>query len=56
MCMSSVSKSTYHAILEGLPRSKDASRCSKTRFLDEMARVVNKRIDDGDAYVAMSMR
>ena len=29
---------------------------SKTRFLDEMARVVNKRIDDGDAYVPMSMR
>ncbi|RZK66101.1 MAG: hypothetical protein EOO85_27310, partial [Pedobacter sp.] len=24
---------------------------SKTRFLDEMARVVNKRIEDGDAYV-----
>lgn len=29
---------------------------SKTRFLDEMARMVNKRIDDGDAYVPMSMR
>jgi hypothetical protein len=29
---------------------------SKTRFLDEMARAVNKRIDDGDAYVPMSMR
>lgn len=29
---------------------------SKTRFLDEMARVVNKRIEDGDAYVPMSMR
>jgi len=29
---------------------------SKTRFLDEMARVVNKRIDDGDAYVPMAMR
>ncbi|MEJ5996607.1 RteC domain-containing protein [Pedobacter sp. Du54] len=29
---------------------------SKTRFLDEMARVVNKRIDDGDAYIPMSMR
>jgi hypothetical protein len=29
---------------------------SKTRFLDEMARVVNKRIDDGDAYVPLSMR
>ncbi len=29
---------------------------SKTRFLDEMAKVVNKRIEDGDAYVPMSMR
>lgn len=29
---------------------------SKTRFIDEMARVVNKRIEDGDAYVPMSMR
>ncbi|TCC88636.1 hypothetical protein EZ428_18540 [Pedobacter frigiditerrae] len=29
---------------------------SKTRFLDQMARMVNKRIDDGDAYVPMSMR
>lgn len=29
---------------------------SKTRFLDEMARVVNKRIEDGDAYVPRSMR
>ena len=29
---------------------------SKTRFLDEMARVVNKRIDDGDAYVPLAMR
>lgn len=29
---------------------------SKTRFLDEMARMVNKRIEDGDAYVPMSMR
>lgn len=29
---------------------------SKTRFLDEMARMVNKRIDEGDAYVPMSMR
>ena len=29
---------------------------SKTRFLDEMARAVNKRIEDGDAYVPMSMR
>jgi len=29
---------------------------SKTRFIDEMARVVNKRIEDGDAYIPMSMR
>jgi hypothetical protein len=29
---------------------------SKTRFLDEMARAVNKRVDDGDAYIPMSMR
>ncbi|TCD08605.1 hypothetical protein EZ449_12255 [Pedobacter frigidisoli] len=29
---------------------------SKTRFLDEMARMVNKRIEEGDAYVPMAMR
>ena len=29
---------------------------SKTRFLDDMARVVNKRIEYGEAYVPMSMR
>jgi len=29
---------------------------SKTRFLDEMARVVNKRIEDGEAYIPISMR
>lgn len=29
---------------------------SKTRFLDQMREAVNKRIEDGDAYVPMSMR
>jgi hypothetical protein len=29
---------------------------SKTRFLDEMAKAVNKRIDERDADVSMSMR
>jgi hypothetical protein len=29
---------------------------SKTKFLDQMREAVNKRIDEGDAYVPMSMR
>lgn len=29
---------------------------SKTRFLDQMKAAVEKRIEDGDAYVPMSMR
>lgn len=29
---------------------------SKTRLLDQMRDAVNKRIDEGDAHVSMSMR
>lgn len=48
-----VNLSRYFRRFTEIKRRKSVSR---TRFLDEMKAAVEKRIDDGDAYVPMSMR